>query len=236
MPKDLLLSPYRPCFQHLDNLHALPLWELIALSCNLDPRELEKHAKPGDRNYPSYVGTIWLYQDFAPKRQLVLSIASTNDIPFTNPNDNTPIDERYVNCEEFHQWAITHNVDLPEEFPWRPAQPASQYAAEPTSLRSGPLIQTNKIKTRATPLDDAIYAALRSAINPKETASVYEALKIIAQVPLGAPGYIAPLNGVDEEGVKYLDARTSTGINHVNRKRLNTRLKSSKFTNLHKAS
>ncbi len=231
MPKDLR-SPYKPCFQHYANLSALPLWELIALSINLDPEELGKHGRPGSSNYPSYASTIHLYQGFEKQRRIVLSIAnSTNDIPFTNSNDTAPIDERYVKCEEFHQWAVNHNVDLPKEFPWGPAQPASQYAAEPTSLRNGPPIQTHKIKTRADPLDDAIYAALGSAINTKVNVSVFEALKIIAQVPRGLPGYIAPLAGVDEEGVKYLDASTSTGINHVTLKSLGNRLRSAKFKN-----
>lgn len=122
MPKDLL-SPYRPCFQHFANMPALPLWELIALSCNLDPGELEKQARPGDRNYPSYVGSIYLYQDFAPKRQSMLSIIhSVQDFPFTKTEDTVLIDLRYVDCEKFHQWSIKHNVALPEGFPWATEQ------------------------------------------------------------------------------------------------------------------
>lgn len=122
MPKDLR-SPYKPCFQHYANLLALPLWELIALSINLDPEELGKHGRPGSPNYPSYPSSIYLYQGFAKQRRIVLSIAnSTNDIPFTNPNDTAPIDERYVKCEGFHQWAVNHNVELAEGFPWEPMQ------------------------------------------------------------------------------------------------------------------
>ncbi|MDP3332130.1 MAG: hypothetical protein Q8S55_09100 [Methylococcaceae bacterium] len=117
MPNNL---PNRPCWDHFTIIPALPLWQVVALTLDIDTANIRPVSLVSGTDYSIAISFVARSDEFKRRMQIALGVAhgNPNKIPFTKNNAaSTAFDYWYVDIVAFGVWARGLGWDLPAQYP-----------------------------------------------------------------------------------------------------------------------